>query len=97
MLPYVTEIDLKDGLKQLAEAGAKTLLTDRYNARSMIISQTLKAYQSWNPNINLEEVRGLLWNGDKYYHSLNSKISGLWKEKLGAVFETDLDVGYRRR
>jgi len=46
MLPYVTEIDLKDGLKQLAEAGAKRLLTDRYNARSMIISQTLKAYQS---------------------------------------------------
>jgi hypothetical protein len=31
----------------------------------------------------------------RYYHSLNAKISGLWKENLSAVFETDLDVGYR--
>ena len=96
MLPYVTEVELEHGLRKLAEAGVKRLLTDRYNARSMIITQTLKAYESWKPTINLEEVRMLLWNGGEYYHSLDAKISGLWKENSNAVHETDLDVGYRR-
>jgi DNA repair photolyase len=81
MLPHVTELELEDGLRQLAKAGVKRLMTDRYNARGMIINQTLKAYKSWKPSINLEEMRQLLWKGDKYYRSLDAKISSLWKKE----------------
>jgi len=81
MLPYVTELELKEGLRQLAEAGVKKLMTDRYNARGMIINQTLKAYESWKPAANLQEIRRLLWEGDKYYRLLDAKISDLWKKE----------------
>lgn len=88
MLPYVTEVELEDGLRHLAEAGVKKLMTDRYNARGMIINQTLKAYESWKPTANLEEIRQLLWNGDKYYSLLDAKISDLWKkEAANAIHE----------
>ena len=40
MLPYVTEDELEDGLGHLADAGVQRLMTDRYNARGMIINQT---------------------------------------------------------
>jgi len=81
MLPYVTELELREGLRQLAEAGVKKLMTDRYNARGMIINQTLKAYESWNPAANLQEIRRLLWEGDKYYCLLDAKISAVWKKE----------------
>lgn len=88
MLPYVTELELREGLRQLAEAGVKKLMTDRYNARGMIINQTLNAYESWNPTANLQEIRRLLWEGDKYYRLLDAKISDLWaKEVPGGIHE----------
>jgi len=88
MLPYVTELELKEGLRQLAEAGVKKLMTDRYNARGMIINQTLKAYESRNPTANLQEIRRLLWEGDKYYRLLDAKISDLWaKEAPSGIHE----------
>jgi len=88
MLPYVTELELREGLRQLAEVGVKKLMTDRYNARGMIINQTLKAYESWNPTANLQEIRRLLWEGDQYYRLLDAKISDLWeKEAPDAIHE----------
>ncbi len=39
MLPYVSEIELKDGLRQLSEAGVKKFMSDRYNARGSVINQ----------------------------------------------------------
>jgi DNA repair photolyase len=80
ILPYVTEEDLELGLERLAEAGVKRLLTDRYNARGMIMRQTLQAYARWRPRLNLAKVRDLLWHGDRYYRELDRKIARLWKE-----------------
>jgi DNA repair photolyase len=92
MLPYVTEENLEDGLNELAEAGVRRLMTDRYNSRGMIINQTLKAYESWDPAINLQEVRKLLWKGDEYYDMLDNKISHLWRTKAPNVdHERDFD------
>ena len=51
----------------------KKLMTDRYNARGSIITQTLEAYRSWNPNCDIEQIRQLLWHGDEYYHTLEAK------------------------
>jgi DNA repair photolyase len=81
ILPYVTEVELEEGLRQLKEAGVKRLVTDRYNARGMIINQTLRAYQCWKAGADPEEIRRLLWNGDRYYRLLDSKISDLWKRE----------------
>jgi DNA repair photolyase len=83
ILPYVTEVELEEGLRQLSEAGVKRLMTDRYNARGMIINQTLEAYESWKPSANVEEIRQMLWKGDKYYRLLDTKISGLWRKATG--------------
>lgn len=80
ILPYATEENLEQGLQQLAEAGVKRLMTDRYNARGMIMRQTLEAYKRWRPEIDLEKVRELLWRGDKYYRELDARIARLWKE-----------------
>jgi len=80
ILPYVTEEDLEHGLRRVAEAGVKRLMTDRYNARGMIIRQTLQAYKRWRPNIDLQGVRELLWHGDKYYRQLDDRITLLWQE-----------------
>jgi len=80
ILPYATEEDLEQGLKEVADAGVKRLMTDRYNARGMIIRQTLQAYTRWRPNIDLEKVRDLLWYGDEYYRQLDEKIADLWKQ-----------------
>lgn len=92
MLPYVTEIELEDGLRQLKEAGVKRIMSDRYNARGAVVGQTLKAYQSLNPTIDLEPVRQLLWDGDEYYRTLDTKISDLWKGMAPhATYERDLD------
>ena len=88
ILPYVTEEKLEHGLQCLADAGVKRLLTDRYNARGMIIAQTLQAYKQWSAGIDLEEVRGLFWGGDEYYRRLDEKIGRLWKETgAGATHE----------
>jgi DNA repair photolyase len=80
ILPHVTEEGLEEGLQQLAEAGVKRLMTDRYNARGMIMRQTLQAYKRWRPSIDLEEIRELLWHGDEYYRRLHERIAHLWKE-----------------
>jgi DNA repair photolyase len=79
MLPYVTEEKLEEGLTRLAKAGVKRLLTDRYNARGMIINQTLQAYKKWRPALNLEEVLRLLWNAMDYYRRLDERIAHAWK------------------
>jgi DNA repair photolyase len=79
MLPYVTEERLEQGLLQLSKVHVKRLLTDRYNARGMIIKRTLQAYEKWRPDLNLEEIRRLLWNGDAYYRRLDGKIAAAWK------------------
>jgi len=98
MLPYVTELDLEEGLQELKEAGVKKLMSDRYNARGSVINQTLRAYQSWNPKIDLEQVRQLLWAGDEYYRNLDMKISGLWSKILpNATYERDLDWYLRKK
>jgi DNA repair photolyase len=81
ILPYATEDQLEDGLSRLADAGVKRVMTDRYNARGMIINQTLKAYEFWKPSTNLEEIRELLWNGYKYYDKLDARISSIWKKE----------------
>lgn len=92
MLPYVTEIELEDGLRQLKEAGVKRLMSDRYNARGSVVNQTLRAYQSWNPAIDLELIRQLLWAGDEYYHKLDTEILHIWKGIVPhATYERDLD------
>lgn len=98
MLPYVTELDLEDGLRQLKEAGVRKLMSDRYNARGSVINQTLKAYRTWNPQIDLEQVRQLLWAGEEYYRNLDMKISGVWSNLLpNATYERDLDWYLRTR
>jgi len=79
ILPYVTEEDLELGLQRLAEVGVRRLLTDRYNARGMIMRQTMQAYKRWRPEIDLAKVRDLLWHGDRYYRELDRKIARLWK------------------
>jgi len=79
ILPYVTEVGLEEGLSKLAMTGVKRLMTDRYNARGMIINQTLRAYESWNPGIDVGEIHQLLWNGDEYYHRVDARISRMWK------------------
>lgn len=92
MLPHVTEIDLEDGFRRLKEAGVKKLMSDRYNARGSVIGQTLNAYHAWNPKIDLESVRQLLWAGDEYYRKLDAKISKLWGQTgPNATYERDLD------
>jgi DNA repair photolyase len=92
MLPYVTEIDLEDGLRRSKDAGVKKLMSDRYNARGSVITQTLRAYKSWKPDCDLEHIRQLLWKGDTYYRELDSKISNLWQRMApGASYERDLD------
>ena len=92
MLPYVTELELEDGLQQLREAGVKKLMSDRYNARGSVVNQTLRAYQSWNPTCDQEHIRLLLWAGDEYYRQLDGKISDLWKRTApDATYERDLD------
>lgn len=92
MLPHVTEIGLEEGLRELREAGVKKLMSDRYNARGSVINQTLRAYHCWNPALNPEEIRQLLWGGDEYYHELDAKISDLWRGMApDGTYERDLD------
>ena len=98
MLPYVTEEGIEDGLRDLAESGVRRLLTDRYNARGMIINQTLRAYKAWNPTVNLQEVRKLLWKGDEYYDMLDEKISHIWRTEIpNANHERDWDWHLSRK
>jgi DNA repair photolyase len=80
ILPFVTEEKLEEGLRQLAETRVRRLLTDRYNARGMIINQTLRAYKRWRPTLETEEVRRLLWKADDYYKQVDRKIARVWKE-----------------
>jgi len=92
MLPYVTEIELENGLRQLKEAGVRKLMSDRYNARGSVVNKTLSAYQSWNPACDLEHVRRLLWGGDEYYRELDAKISTLWRRMApDGTYDRDLD------
>ena len=92
ILPYITEIELENGLRQLADAGVKKLMTDRYNARGLIIAQTLAAYKSWDPNCELERIRPLLWKENEYYRQLDQKISHMWKKMVPTGnYERDLD------
>ena len=92
MLPYVSEMELENGLQQLQEAGVKRLMSDRYNARSSVVNQTLRAYECWNPTCNLEHIRQLLWGGDQYYRELDVKISTLWHRVAPqGTYERDLD------
>jgi DNA repair photolyase len=92
MLPYVTEIELEDGLRQLNEAGVKKLMSDRYNARGSVVNQTIGAYKAWNPNCDTKHIRQLLWGGDEYYRELDARISHLWKEMApDATYGRDLD------
>jgi len=98
MLPYVTEIELEDGLRRTKEAGVQKLMTDRYNARGSVINQTLRAYKTWSPECNLEETRQLLWKGDAYYRALDKKISDLWRRVAPeAQYERDLDWYLHRK
>ena len=98
ILPYATEIELESGLRQLADAGVKKLMTDRYNARGSIITQTLEAYGSWDPHCDVEQIRQLLWKGDEYYHRLDERISQLWKKMVPAgKYERDLDWYLRKK
>ena len=92
MLPYVTELQLEDGLHRSRQAGVVKLMSDRYNARGSVITQTLNAYRTWNPNCNLEQIRKLLWGGDEYYRELDAKIARLWRELTpDGSYERDLD------
>lgn len=98
ILPYVTEIELENGLRQLADAGVKKLMTDRYNARGMIIAQTLEAYKSWNSSCDIEQIRQLLWKENEYYHLLDEKISHLWRKMVPTGnYERDLDWYLHRK
>ncbi|MGA2971745.1 MAG: hypothetical protein ABSE39_03860 [Candidatus Bathyarchaeia archaeon] len=70
----------------------KKLMTDRYNARGLIIAQTLEAYRSWDPNCEVERIRQLLWKENEYYHLLDARISQLWKKMVPAgKYERGLD------
>jgi len=92
MLPYVTEDALEEGLRDLAKTGVKKLMTDRYNSRGMIINQTIRAYTAWDPTIDLQDIRRLLWKGDEYYDMLDDKISQIWNTKAtNAIHERDMD------
>jgi DNA repair photolyase len=92
MLPYVSEMELENGLRQLQEAGVERLMSDRYNARSSVVNQTLRAYECWNPACNLEHIRQLLWGGDQYYRELDAKISTLWHRVAPqGTYKRDLD------
>jgi DNA repair photolyase len=92
MLPYVTEIELEDGLRQLKEAGVNKLMSDRYNARGSVVNQTIGAYKAWNHNCDVKHIRQLLWGGDEYYRELDTKISELWKDMApDGKYERDLD------
>jgi DNA repair photolyase len=98
ILPYVTEIELESGLQQLADAGVKKIMTDRYNARGLIIAQTLGAYRSWDSSSDLERIRRLLWKENEYYRLLDQKISRLWTELVPAGnHERDLDWYFRKK
>ncbi len=98
ILPYVTEVELENGLRQLADAGVKKLMTDRYNARGLIITQTLEAYRSWDPNCDMERSRRLLWKENEYYSLLDEKISRLWKEMVpSGDYERDLDWYFHKK
>ena len=98
MLPYVTEIGLEDGLKRLADVGVKKLMTDRYNARGLVIAQTLAAYRSWDSNCDTETIRQLLWKGREYYQLLDRRISRLWAELVPTgTYERDLDWYLHRK
>jgi len=73
-------------------------MSDRYNARGSVISQTLNAYSSWNTSIDLKQVRQLLWAGDDYYRKLDTKISELWRRIApNATYERDLDWYLHRK
>jgi DNA repair photolyase len=92
MLPFVTEIQLEDGLNRLRDAGVKHLESDRYNARGGIITKTLAAYMKWDPNCDTKQIRNLLWHGDRYYHNLEAKISDLWQRITPTgTYEKDQD------
>lgn len=78
MLPYATEEGLEMGLQCLAECKVRRLLTDRYNARGMVIGQTLDAYHRWRPDLTQQALRDLLWKHDEYYRELDEKIQGTW-------------------
>jgi len=80
ILPYATEEDLELGLQRLAGAGVKRLMTDRYNARGMIMRQTLEAYRRWRSYIDLAKVQDLLWRGDQYYRELDGRVARLWEK-----------------
>jgi len=80
ILPYATEEELEHGLRRLAEAGVKRLITDRYNARGMIIRRTVQAYRLWKPDIKLEKLRSLLWGRDDYYREVDRRIALVWKQ-----------------
>jgi DNA repair photolyase len=88
ILPYATEEGLEGGLRRVAESGVKRLMTDRYNARGMIMQRTIDAYRQWRPDIDLGNVRGLLWHGDEYYRQVDERIGRLWKQAaLGSTYE----------
>jgi len=88
ILPYATEENLESGLQSLADAGVKRLMTDRYNARGMIMRQTLQAYKRWRPSIDLGKLQDLLWCADEYYRELDERIARLWKQMAaGSTYE----------
>ena len=88
ILPYATEENLENGLQSLADAGVKRLMTDRYNARGMIMRRTLQAYKRWRPSIDLGKLQDLLWRADEYYRQLDRKIACLWKHMaVGSAYE----------
>ena len=98
MLPYVTELQLEDGLRRSKHVGVKKLMSDRYNARGSVITQTLTAYQTWKPACDLEQIRKLLWGGDQYYRELDAKIANLWRELApDGAYERDLDWYIHRK
>jgi len=88
ILPYATEEGLEQGLRCVAESGVKRLMTDRYNARGMIMQRTIDAYRQWRQDIDQEKVRDLLWHGDEYYRRLKGRIGRLWKQVApGSTYE----------
>jgi DNA repair photolyase len=88
ILPYATEEGLEQGLRRVTESGVKRLMTDRYNARGMIMQRTIDAYRQWRQDIDQEKVRDLLWHGDEYYRRLKDRIGRLWKQAApGSTYE----------